>query len=122
MYVVIVYASDMTIRIKYKYPNDLLDFTFANGSVAVDVIQGKGPLQLLQSLSSRGEVQRNNVLLKVQSSICIGVKTPEYMPCVRCGVCPWEEAGVDAFKLLLGDLPRWTFFQERLVPGAELGL
>lgn len=102
------------------YPNDLLDFIFADGSIPVHVIQGKGPLQLLQSLSPRGEVQSNNVLLKVQSAICVGVKTPEYMSCIRCGICVREEAGVDALKLLLADLPTGTLLQEGLVPGAEL--
>lgn len=67
-------------------------------------------------------MQRHNVLLKIQSPIGIGVKTPEYVPSIRCGVCAWEETGVDAFKLLLGDLPTGTLFQEGLVPGAELGL
>lgn len=95
---------------------------FVDGSIPIHIIQGKGPLQLLPSLSSRREVQSDNVLLKVQSAICIGVKTPEYMPSVGCGVCVREEAGIDAFKLLFADLPVGTLLQERLVPGAEFSL
>lgn len=107
---------------RYKYPNNLKDFVVADGSIPVYVVQGKGPLQFLQSLSPGREVQSNNVLLKVQSAICVGVKAPEYMPRILCGVCVWEEAGVDAFKLLLGDLPTGTLLQEGLVPSAKLGL
>lgn len=103
-----------------KYLNNLLDFVFADGSVAVHIIQGEGPLQLLQSLSSGGEVQRDDVLLEVQSAVCVGVKTPEDVPSVRRGVGAWEEAGVDAFKLLLADLPPGALLQEGLVPGAQL--
>lgn len=109
-------------RRRFKYPNNFLDFVFADGSVPVHIVQGKRPLQLLQSLSPRGEVQGDDVFLKVQSSICIGVKTPEHVSCVLCGVCVWEEAGVDAFKLLFADLPAGTLLQEGLVPGAQLGL
>lgn len=112
----------MTTRRRCLYPHNLLDLIFADGPVPIDVVQGEGPLQLLKRLPSGGEVQSDDVLLKVQSAVRVGVKAPEDMASVRCGVCVREEAGVDALKLLLADLPTGTLLQEGLVPRAELRL
>lgn len=107
---------------KYSYPNNLLDFIFADGSISIHIIEAKSPLQLLQSLSPGGEVQSDDVLLKVQSSVCISVETPENVPRIRRGVRVWEEAGIDALELLLADPPAGTLLEEGLIPGAQFGL
>lgn len=122
--VITVHSSPCRLggRRSCKYPNDLLDFILADGSVPVHVVQREGPLQLLQGLSPGGEVQRHDVLLEVQGAVCVGVKAPEHVPRIRRGVGVGKEAGVDALKLLLADLPAGTLLQEGLVPGAEIGL
>lgn len=107
---------------KFQYLDNFMNFIFADGSISIHVVQAKCPLQLLPSLSSWGEVQSDNVLLKVKSPVCIGVKTPEHVPGIFCGISVGEKTGVDALKLLLADLSARTLLQERLVPGAQLGL
>lgn len=104
------------------YPNDLQDLVLADGSVPVHVVQSEGPLQLLQRLPPGGQVQGHDVLLKVQHAVGVGVEAAEHVAGVLAGVGVGEEAGVDAFKLLLADLAAGTLLQEGLVPGAELGL
>lgn len=67
-------------------------------------------------------MQRHNVLLKVQGSVCVGVKAAEDMPSVGGRICIWEETGVDALKLFFGDASSGTLFEEAGVPCAELFL
>lgn len=110
------------LKERYKYPDDLQDLVLADGAVAVHVVQGEGPLQLLQGLAPGREVQGDDVLLEVQSAVGVGVEAPEHVPRVLRGVGVGEEAGVDALKLLLADLPGGTLLQEGLVPSAQLGL
>lgn len=107
---------------RLRYPDDLQDFAFADGSVPVHVVQGEGPLQLLQGFAPGREVQSHNVLLEVQRAVGVGVEAAEHVARVLRGVGVGEEAGVDALELLLADLPAGTLLQEGLVPGAQLGL
>lgn len=67
-------------------------------------------------------MQGHDVLLEVKSPVCIGVEAPEDVAGVLGGVGVGEKTGINALKLPHADLPTRTLPQERLVPGAQLGL
>ena len=99
--------------------DNVLDLVLADGSITVNVVQIKSPLEFVHSFARGGEVQCDDVFLKIQRAVCVEVKTAKNMPCVLGGIGIGKEAGIDAFKLLLGNAPTWTFFKEGGVPGRQ---
>ncbi|KAL0596858.1 hypothetical protein AAY473_032185 [Plecturocebus cupreus] len=100
--------------------DDLQHFILADGPVAVHVIEGEGPLQLLVGLARGGHMQGDDVLFEVQGAVEVGIEAAEHMLGVGLGVSVGEELGVDALELLLGDAAAGAVSQEGLVPGAQL--
>lgn len=100
--------------------DDLQHFALADGPVAVHVVEGEGPLELLVGLARRGHVQGDDVLLEVQGAVTVGVEAPEHMLGVGLGVGLGEELGVDLLELLPRDAAAGALLQEGLVPGAQL--
>lgn len=65
-------------------------------------------------------MQRNDVLLEVQSAIIIGVKGAKHMPRVALCIAVREEAGVDLLKLFRRYAPGRALLLEVLIPLADL--
>lgn len=104
------------------HPYNLLHLVFADGPIAVYVVESERPFEFAKGLARRGKVQCHNVLLKIQGAVGIRVKAAEDVPGVSGGVGIWKETCIDALKLLLGDTSGGTLFEEGGVPCAELFL
>lgn len=61
------------------YSDDLQHLLPRDVPVAVEVVHGEGPLQLLLELAARGHAQRAEELSEIYRPVAVRVESPEYV-------------------------------------------
>ena len=87
-----------------------------NEAVAIEVVHGEGPAQLLLEATSRRDTERADELPKVDVTVTIGVKSPEHVFSELGGVSVREKVAVDFLELLNRQHAVGTVFEEATVP------
>lgn len=89
-------------------------------AVAVEVVHGEGPLQLLLELPPGGNGEGAEELPEVDGAVAVGVERPEDVLGEFARVAVREEVAVDLLELVYGKVAAGAVLQKALVPLLDL--
>ncbi len=102
--------------------DDLQHLLARDEAVAVEVVHGEGPLELLLELASRCHAQGAQKFPEINAPVAVRVKRPKHVLGKLGGIAIREEIAVDLLELLDRQLAIGTILEEALVPLVDLGI
>lgn len=92
--------------------NNLKHFVIRYLAVAVNVVQLKGPVELVLHLAPASNTQGADKLLEVNGAGAVAVKDVEYIVGKRARIAKRKELAVNLLKLLLAEQTRGAVLEE----------
>ena len=102
--------------------DDLEHLLSGDVAVAVQVVHGEGPLQLLLELAARRYAQRTQKFAEIDAAVAVGIKSSEHMLREFGGVTVRKKISINFLELLDGELAVGAVLEEALVPLLDLSV